>query len=249
MGSKRFSGMIGQGRGTRVFAAVLVSCVAGGVGLAMLGDAPSRAVAATAVKPALPQLKSGPKPVVPTNAAANAPANIPGNAPANTAVVVQAPADPSSYVVKGILKIDGPMRQGDSYWDESGAPATGAVIVTVDLAAQTVSVFRAGYEIGTAVIIYGGDATPTPLGIFPITQKDADHVSNIYDAPMPYMLRLTNDGISIHGSEVGDGYVTHGCIGVPTAFAKKIFGVVRLGDRVIVTRGERLATGQAITAA
>ena len=167
--------------------------------------------------------------------------------PATTAPKPPAP-DPDAYVVKHILAIPGPMRQGDHYWDETGAPQ-GPVVVTVDLAAQTVSVFRAGYEIGTAVIIYGADDKPTPLGVFPITQKDAHHVSNIYNAPMPYMLRLTNDGISIHGSDVGDGYVTHGCIGVPKAFAKRIFDAVKLGDRVIVTRGEMLDLGQPITAA
>ncbi|MGH6617589.1 L,D-transpeptidase family protein [Sphingomonas sp.] len=176
--------------------------------------------------------------------------------PIKAAAVVRAPALPSApapidtrFVVKRILSIPGPMHQGDSYWDESGAPATGQMVVTVDLAAQTLSVFRAGYEIGTAVIIYGDEGTPTPLGIFPITQKDADHVSNLYNAPMPYMLRMTNDGISIHGSKVGDGFVTHGCVGIPVAFAKKLFGAVKLGDKVIVTRGEMLNLGDAITAA
>ncbi|MGY4396250.1 lipoprotein-anchoring transpeptidase ErfK/SrfK [Sphingomonas sp. UYAg733] len=166
---------------------------------------------------------------------------------AKIAAPAPAPVD-TRFVVKRILAVEGPMRQGDFYWDETGAPA-GPIVVTIDLAAQTLSVFRAGYEIGTAVIIYGADEKPTPLGIFPITQKDADHVSNLYDAPMPYMLRLTNDGISIHGSKVGNGFVTHGCVGVPTAFAKKLFGVVKLGDKVIVTRGELLNLGDAITAA
>ena len=176
-----------------------------------------------------------------------APRTAPKVRPAAPAPKPAAP-DPAAYTVKRILQIPGPMRQGDHYWDETGAPQ-GPVIVTVDLAAQTVSVFRAGYEIGTAVIIYGADDKPTPLGVFPITQKDADHVSNIYNAPMPYMLRLTTDGISIHGSDVGDGYATHGCIGVPRAFAKRIFDAVKLGDRVIVTDGERLDLGQPITAA
>ena len=40
--------------------------------------------------------------------------------------------------------------------------------------------------------------TPTPTGVFPITEKKRHHVSNLYDAPMPYMLRLTDDGIAIH---------------------------------------------------
>ncbi|MBV8239052.1 MAG: L,D-transpeptidase family protein [Sphingomonas sp.] len=154
-----------------------------------------------------------------------------------------------AYTIKRVLPIKGAMHMGEFHWDETGAPSTGRVIVTVDLAAQVISIFRDGYEIGTAAVLYGADAKPTPTGVYPITQKDATHVSNIYDAPMPYMLRLTNDGISIHASEVRDGYTTHGCIGVPTAFAKKLFDAVKLGDTVIVTRGEKLDVGKPVTAA
>ncbi|HWK34977.1 L,D-transpeptidase family protein, partial [Sphingomonas sp.] len=114
--------------------------------------------------------------------------------------------------------------------------------------AQVISVFRAGYEIGTAVILYGADETPTPLGVYPITQKDADHVSNLYDAPMPYMLRMTNDGVSIHGSNVQIGYATHGCVGVPIPFAKILFDNVKLGDRVIVTEGKMIGMGDPLIA-
>lgn len=164
-----------------------------------------------------------------------------------TAVAAEPPASP--YVIKRVLPIDGPMKIGEHHWDEAGVPA-GELVITVDLAAQVISVFRGGYEIGASAILYGADAKPTPLGIYPITQKDADHRSNIYDgAPMPYMLRLTNDGVAIHASDVQDGYMTHGCIGVPLAFAKKLFAVAKLGDRVIVTRGERLEPGKPINAA
>jgi len=148
--------------------------------------------------------------------------------------------DPHALVVKRVLKIDGPFRHGDYVWDESGAPTTGPVIITIDLKAQTLSVFRGGYEIGAAVILYGADDKPSPLGAFPITEKDADHVSNLYDAPMPYMLRLTNDGVAIHGSDVQWGNATHGCIGVPTPFAKKLFGATKLGDMAIITNGRML---------
>ncbi len=152
---------------------------------------------------------------------------------------------PAPFVVRRILNLKQPLRHGDFVWDESGAPG-GPIVITVDLAAQVVSIFRDGYEIGTAAIIYGADNMPTPLGVFPILQKDADHVSNLYDAPMPYMLRLTNDGVAIHASDVRYGNATHGCIGVPTGFAKKLFGATRLGDRVIVTNGKTMALGQSI---
>jgi lipoprotein-anchoring transpeptidase ErfK/SrfK len=158
--------------------------------------------------------------------------------------------DPQALAVKRVLPIDGPFRHGDYVWDESGAPANGPVIITVDLKAQTLSVFRAGYEIGSAVIIYGADDKPSPLGAFPITEKDADHYSRTYNnAPMPYTLRLTSDGVAIHGSDVQWGNATHGCIGVPKPFAKKLFGVTRPGDLVVITNGRMLDTSHAKSAA
>jgi hypothetical protein len=159
-----------------------------------------------------------------------------------------APAPPptnSAFVVKSILKIDEPIKFGQYFWDERAA-ATGPVVVTVDLEARTISVFRDGHEIGAAAILKGYGTKPTPTGVFPITEKDADHVSNIYDAPMPWMLRLTSDGITIHGSKVERGYATNGCIGVPDGFAKRLFGVATLGDKVIITDGKHLGVGQPI---
>lgn len=172
-------------------------------------------------------------PVAPQAAASPTPVATPAAAPA--------PAD-SPFVVKSVLKIDGPIRFGQFYWDESkGEP--GPVVITVDLAARVLSVFRNGHEIGATAILKGYGDKPTPLGVFPITQKDATHVSNIYDAPMPWMLRLTNDGVSIHGSKVEKGYATNGCVGVPDEFAKRLFKVASLGDKVIITDGRKLDVG------
>lgn len=177
-------------------------------------------------------------------------AQLPKKVPAATAPVERTreqpvAIDPHALVVKRVLPIEGPFRHGAYVWDESGAPATGSAIITVDLKAQTLSIFRAGYEIGAAVILYGADDKPSPLGAFPITEKDADHVSNLYNAPMPYMLRLTSDGVAIHGSDVKWGSATHGCIGVPTPFAKKLFEAVKLGDLVVITNGRMLDTRHA----
>jgi lipoprotein-anchoring transpeptidase ErfK/SrfK len=203
-------------------------------GLALSGS-PVKVRAAEAVKPAVKVRKPAPAPVA---------------APPVVAAPVMAVAEPAEgYVVKRVLDVPEPLRHGDYYWDTAGVPE-GPIVITVDLVAQTLSIFRAGYEIGTAAVIYGADEKPTPLGVFKITQKDAHHVSNLYGAPMPYMMRLTNDGVSIHGSKLMDGkYATHGCVGVPTAFAKLIFEQVKLGDRVIVTSGEMLQRGGRITAA
>ena len=153
----------------------------------------------------------------------------------------------SPFVIKRVLQIDEPFVHGYYKWDDEGVP-DGEIVITVDLKAESLSVFRDGYEIGAAVIKFGDALKPTPTGVFPITQKNADHVSNIYDAPMPYMMRLTNDGIAIHGAEVKYGYGTRGCIGVPTEFARLLFEQVKLGDRVIVTNGKMLGMGDTIIA-
>ena len=110
----------------------------------------------------------------------------------------------------------------------------GRTWVRVDLKSQLISVFRSGHEIGTAVILYGADSVPTPTGKFPVIAKLKDHRSATYDAPMPYTLRLTADGVSIHASDVRWGYATHGCIGVPVEFAAKLFEAMRVGDEVFV---------------
>ena len=150
------------------------------------------------------------------------------------------------FVVKRILPIDGPIKFGEWHWNEQGAPANGALVITVDLKANVLSVFRDGYEIGATAVLTGHGDKPTPLGVFPITEKDRDHVSNLYDAPMPYMLRLTDDGVAIHATKVENGYITRGCVGVPDGFAKKLFAAAKLGDRVIVTDGKTMGLGDKI---
>jgi L,D-transpeptidase catalytic domain len=146
------------------------------------------------------------------------------------------------FAVKRILEFDEPFVHGFWIWDDENIP-DGEITITVDLKAESMSVFRDGYEIGAAVISFGDALKPTPTGVFPITQKSRDHISNIYGTPMPYMLRMTNDGISIHGANVRWGWGTRGCIGVPTEFAAKLFEQVKLGDRVIVTNGKMLHVG------
>lgn len=157
------------------------------------------------------------------------------------------PLDPNAYVIKRALTITEPIVHGFWKWDDAGIP-DGPIIITVDTVAQTMSVFRGGYEIGVSVVLYGIGEKPTPLGVFPITQKKKHHISNLYGAPMPYMQRLTDDGVAIHASDVLEGFITHGCIGVPKAFAKLLFEETKIGDRVIVTSGERLQVGGAVGA-
>lgn len=137
--------------------------------------------------------------------------------------------------IKTVLNVPGHLSYGDYRWDDKGVPA-GPLWIRVDSKAQLLSVFRAGHEIGTAVILYGATDVPTPTGKFPILAKMKNHRSATYDAPMPYTLRLTADGVSIHASEVRWGYATHGCIGVPMAFAARLFDAASVGDEVFIAK-------------
>lgn len=179
---------------------------------------------------------------------------VPGPSPTAMPVAVPvaaktpvAVASADAFVVKSILPIEGTIRYGDWFWDESTAPAPGRLVITVDLAARVISAFREGHEIGTAVVLVGTQDHPTPLGSFPVLTKERDNVSEKYNnAPMPWTLRLTRDGIAIHGSPVMNGYASHGCIGVPDEFAAKLFAATKRGDTVIITRGKMIGLGDKV---
>ena len=157
---------------------------------------------------------------------------------------------PEPFVIKSILPIDGAIRYGDWHWDESAAPAAGPLVITVDLEARVLSVFRDGHEIGAAAVLLGTDEHPTPIGVFPILSKERHNVSEIYgNAPMPWTLRLTHDGVAIHGgARVEPGWASHGCIGTPDAFVSKLFAIASKGDRVIITNGKRADVGTPLAA-
>ena len=139
-----------------------------------------------------------------------------------------------TFVIKRILPITGPIKYGEWHWDDKDVPA-GPLVVTVDLEARVLSVFRGGYEIGAAAVLLGTDEHPTPLGTFPILSKERHNVSEKYNnAPMPWTMRLTWDGVAIHGgATVENGYASHGCIGAPNDFVSKLYAIASKGDTVI----------------
>lgn len=150
------------------------------------------------------------------------------------------------FVIKRILPITGAIRYGDWHWDDKGV-APGPLVITVDLDARVLSVFQGGYEIGATAVLLGTSEKPTPLGMFPIRWKDADHYSSTYDnAPMPFTQNLTVDGVAIHGTKVERGYASHGCVGVPNDFARKLFAITKPGDKVYITRGKRVGQGDSL---
>ncbi|WP_254049862.1 L,D-transpeptidase family protein [Novosphingobium sp. TH158] len=171
-------------------------------------------------------------------------------APAKVAGAKPQPAPPprdERFVIKRVLPISGPIKYGEWHWDEAGVPA-GPLVITVDLEARVLSVFRNGYEIAATAVLLGTEDKPTPLGVFPIKWKKAQHFSRTYDnAPMPFTMNITDDGVAIHGTKVENGYASHGCVGVPTPFAQKLFALASVGDKVYITRGKQTGVGQSLT--
>lgn len=147
--------------------------------------------------------------------------------------------------VKTVLKSHTRLRHGEFMWQADAVPA-GELTIWVDLRRQMVSVFRGGHEIGTAVIVYGAEDKLSPTGTFPILRRVRDYHSRSYDAPMPYSLFITNDGVALHGSPMYATRATHGCIGLPLEFARMLFEEAENGDEVEIVRSDPRKVEQAL---
>ena len=126
------------------------------------------------------------------------------------------------------------LQAGDYLWTPDAAPA-GQVLVVVSLPEQRAYVYRAGVRIGVSSVSTGTATHPTPTGVFEILQKKVDHRSNLYnDAPMPYMQRLTWDGIALHAGKVTGRPASHGCVRLPRAFAQLLYAETDKGGIVVI---------------
>ena len=136
------------------------------------------------------------------------------------------------------LGVDGQierLKPGEFFWAPEISPE-GPVTIIVSLATQRAYAYRNGVPIGVSTVSTGAEGYATPTGIFTILQKDIDHVSNLYsDAPMPFMLRLTWDGVALHAGNLPGYPASHGCIRLPHAFAERLYGITKLGITVVIT--------------
>jgi lipoprotein-anchoring transpeptidase ErfK/SrfK len=126
------------------------------------------------------------------------------------------------------------MAPGDFDWNPERSLA-GDVVIVVSLPQQLVHVYRGGVRIGESTISSGRPGHDTPPGVFTILQKQKMHRSTLYDdAPMPFMQRLTWDGIALHAGRLPGYPASHGCVRLPAAFAEALYGVTEHGGVVVV---------------
>ena len=136
---------------------------------------------------------------------------------------------------KDALALFGPvtLRPGDYLW----APAVpeGEARVVIDLLTQTFYIYRGDKLAGVSTISSGKKGKETPLGYWSIFRKQVKGFSRKYDnAPMPYMQMYDEKGIAFHGGKLPGYPASHGCVRLPVEFAKKLYGLTKLGTKVVI---------------
>jgi hypothetical protein len=127
------------------------------------------------------------------------------------------------------------LRPGQWVWAPDASPA-GPVVVFVDLSRQLATVYRNAVRIGVATISSGRRRYETPTGVFTVLRKNVHYRSRRYDnAPMPFSVWVTDDGIALHAGAVSGRPASHGCVRLPYAFAQHLFQTVSVGGVVVMT--------------
>lgn len=119
-------------------------------------------------------------------------------------------------------------------WQPQLAPS-GPVVLVISLPEQRAYVYRNGVRIGVSAVSTGRPGFETPTGVFTILEKRREHRSNLYDdAPMPFMQRLTWDGVALHAGSLPGYPASHGCVRLPYAFAERLFQTTARGMTVVI---------------
>jgi lipoprotein-anchoring transpeptidase ErfK/SrfK len=113
------------------------------------------------------------------------------------------------------------------------------LFVVASIADQHVSVYNHYGLVARSAISTGMAGHSTPKGIFTIIGRERYHRSNIYSAaPMPFMQRVTWSGIAMHLGVVPGHPASHGCIRLPAGFATKLWGLTKIGERIVISPQE-----------
>lgn len=150
-----------------------------------------------------------------------------------------------------LLANDG-LTPGQFRWLPEAATAEGALSIVVSTSLQRAYVFRGTVLIAITTVSTGQPGYDTPVGRYRILEKQVTHHSSLYEnAPMPFMQRLTVDGIALHAGPIARSGepVSHGCIRLPRAFAQRLYALTALGTAVIVTDATPETPEEALTLA
>lgn len=122
----------------------------------------------------------------------------------------------------------------------SSGPASAAVRIRIDLAAQRLEAVTPQGETVRWKISSGRRGYETPTGSYSVMRMEADHHSDEYDqAPMPYAIFFSPRGLAIHGTnERGLGRpLSHGCVRLAVPNARQLFDWVEKHGATIEISG------------
>lgn len=107
--------------------------------------------------------------------------------------------------------------------------------VVISLGDQLAYLYRGDELMAVASISTGRDGRESPAGVFQILNKTPMYRSKKYDnAAMPFAQFITGYGIALHAGP-NPGYpASHGCIRLPSGFAKKLYSVTDVGTPVLI---------------
>ena len=139
-----------------------------------------------------------------------------------------------------VLQAARALKAGEFIWAPQAAP-DGPMLMVVNLETQRAVVYRNALPVAITTVSSGKPGHETPTGIFTILQKQKMHHSNLYDsAPMPFMQRLTWDGIALHAGNLPGHAASHGCVRLPAKLAALLYSQTALGMTVVVTKRAEL---------
>lgn len=153
------------------------------------------------------------------------------------------------------------LADANSYWDGDGI--SGDPRIVIDLSEQQAMFYKGPKLVGVSAISSGREGYGTPTGNYKITQKNPDHVSNLYGdyvnaqgdvvvrnvakgkdpmppgtrfagSPMPFFMRLGRTAVGLHQGFLPGVPDSHGCIRMPERMVKIFFDNAPAGTPVTI---------------
>ncbi len=133
--------------------------------------------------------------------------------------------------VMSLVQSPAKLPAGRFVWEDDAS--LGPVSILISIPEQRAYVYRGQTIVAVSAVSTGKHAKPTPTGVFTILEKAEVHHSSLYNsAPMPYMQRLTWGGVAMHAGNNPGFPASHGCIRLPSAFAKRLYEATEKGATV-----------------
>ena len=127
------------------------------------------------------------------------------------------------------------LKPGKYLWRDDAEDIPGEQRVVISLDNQLAFLYKGNALVAAASISTGKDGHESPAGIFHVMSKTPMHHSKKYDnAPMPFAQFITGYGVALHAGANPGHPASHGCIRLPSSFAKKLYAATEVGTPVLI---------------